>query len=299
MPIVYPSEIFPGCDVVDCALMSEWIDERRKGIGSSDAAGVMRESTWTSPLQVYWAKRGLRDDGDTTWLRIGKALEDGVAQLFADETGIAAMNPGAFSILRNRARPWELCTLDRVALDPADPTACPLEIKTSNAFVKDDWRDGVPRAYWIQVQHQLMVTGAPRGFIAVLLGGAEFKHAEIVRDEGFIATLRAECEALWLRITSGDAPDAIGADNAAMGTGIPAGPEAKHVQLDGDAWEWDSAFERAQALRREADELGDVAAARIKQRMGDAHTASLPNGTTYSWKPRRDGVRVFTRKVAP
>jgi len=60
---------------------------------------------------------------------------------------------------------------------------------------------------WAQIQHQLAVTGARRGSVAVLLFGCEFKRADVTRDEEFInGILVPECEKLWDRIQSGGPP---------------------------------------------------------------------------------------------
>lgn len=62
-----------------------------------------------------------------------------------------------------------------------------LECKTANQYLLKEWEDEeIPASYLLQVQHYLAVTGADRGYIAVLVGGQKFIWKEVPRDEELI-----------------------------------------------------------------------------------------------------------------
>jgi hypothetical protein len=64
----------------------QWFEERRKGIGGSDAAAVAGLSRYRTPIQVYMEKLGLIDPPEENeamyW---GKKLEDLVAEEFSQK----------------------------------------------------------------------------------------------------------------------------------------------------------------------------------------------------------------------
>ena len=78
-----------GCNVKDLT-REEWLIERRKGIGGSDAAAVAGLNPWKSAAAVFFEKTSEipPETGEMSErLRIGHDLEDYVARRFAEETG--------------------------------------------------------------------------------------------------------------------------------------------------------------------------------------------------------------------
>jgi putative phage-type endonuclease len=156
-------------------------------IGSSDAAGVLGLSRWSTPLKVWAEKTGQvepQDISDKLAVKLGVALEQTVAELFMEATGKrvhrvneALVHP-KYDFLR--------ASLDRrvVGEDAL------LECKTCSAWKAHEW-DGeeIPQEYIVQVMHQLAVTGKALGYIAVLIGNQDFKWKEIRRDEKVIGEM--------------------------------------------------------------------------------------------------------------
>ena len=65
----------------------EWLNERRTGIGGSDAAAVMGLNPWKSPLDVYLDKTGqLMESPDNPALYWGRVLEEVVAREYSLRT---------------------------------------------------------------------------------------------------------------------------------------------------------------------------------------------------------------------
>lgn len=174
----------------------DWLELRRQGIGSSDAPAIAGFDRWRSPYAVWVSKiePALDDDaGDAAeW---GNRLEEAVAQKFADDTGLAVVRPSF--MYRHPDHHWMLASPDRFVNDYETGEVAVLEIKTTGTHLADDWADGPPAKVRVQVQHQLAVTGLERAYIAVLIGGRDYRPFELARDNDDIAALIAVEHAFW------------------------------------------------------------------------------------------------------
>lgn len=176
-------------------LTATQIDQRVTYIGASEAAAVLGLSRWKTPLQVWAEKVGRiepKDISDKMPVRVGNLLEDAVATLFMEETGkkVHRVNETKF----HKVYPFLGVNLDRrvVGEDAV------LEIKTCSSWKAKEWAgEEIPAEYILQVYHQLAVTGASKGYIAVLIGNQDFKYKEILRDEKIINSIVAKEVRFW------------------------------------------------------------------------------------------------------
>lgn len=297
----------------------EWLDARRQGIGASDAAIVLGLEKRQSPLSLYHEKLGLEHDeerdGRRRLLRMGLLMEPVIAGLFVDEVKTVRLGgfpegsrgfPDGYHIERSSALPWLTCTVDRWGTDvelpvgrrddsPAEYIAAQmvtLELKNVSLWAAQDWLDlgEVPLGYQVQVQHQLAVTGAPRGYIAAVIGGVDFKWARIERDETFIAVLLEQLEAFWRRVERGDPPPADASEStkttlnklrslADIGEEIPVELPAEFATLrdehDGLNDQIKELEEKKQGIENQVRDF------LIKH---NAALGVLRDGRSYSWK---------------
>ncbi|MFE1773732.1 YqaJ viral recombinase family protein [Streptomyces sp. NPDC059008] len=172
----------------------QWLDVRRAGVGGSDVSAVLGMDRYRGPLEVYLDKVGeLPDDLPRSpeldeaafW---GTTLEPIVAEVFAARTGLrVADGPGT---LAHVDRPWMLANLDRVVLDPNEPSVPGLlEIKTRSAYQLDEWAEGVPDGPALQTHWYLAVTGYRRAHVAALVGGNRLMVHRVERDEQLVEHL--------------------------------------------------------------------------------------------------------------
>lgn len=268
----------------------QWLESRRfMGVGASEAAIVMGENPRSSPLELYALKLGLlppADLSDNEAVEWGSRLEPLIAEKYATVTGRALLDLGRWTIARPKENPHIYATLDRII----NPVACHdgegvLEIKTARGSLYEAWVDGPPRPYYLQLQHQLAVTGYSWGSFAVLFGGQQFRWLDIERDQPCIdALIEAETE-FWSRVEAQSPPEADGspATKRALAALYPR-DTGEVVTLDGTATAWDA---RLQELRPQIQELIDERTAienRLKAAIGAATVAQLPNGVSYSYK---------------
>lgn len=162
---------------------AEWLRLRRNGIGGSDAAAIMGLSPWRTAMDVWLEKTGefTEDESqDNEKMYWGTALEDVVAREFMTRTGLKVRRRNA--ILQHRKHHFMIANVDRLVIGHK----AGLECKTTGQYSADDWTMGVPDYYIPQVQHYMAVTGYDTWYVAVLIGGQEYKHYEVPRDDGFI-----------------------------------------------------------------------------------------------------------------
>ena len=191
---------------------ARWLDLRRTGIGASEIAAVLGESRWKSPLAVYAEKIGeSSEQSDNEAMFWGIRLERPIVEVFGERTGRPVESSG--QLLRSSEHPWAIATLD-ARVYPREDRWWPLEAKTSSAFKAEEWAEGPPREYYLQVQHQMLVTGTPRASIACLLGGQRLVWCDVERDEIEIRRIVHAGRAFWDRLEGRAAPSPDGSESS-------------------------------------------------------------------------------------
>lgn len=183
-----------------------WLEERRKGIGGSEAAAIVGLNSYSSPYSVWADKLGKLDEKETSEaMRQGTDLEDYVARRFMEATGKKVKQSGF--MYRNPAYPWALANVDRLIVGED----AGLECKTTSQLNLRKFKDGeYPANYYCQCQHYMAVTGCKKWYLAVLIYSTEFKIFEIERDEDEIAALMDAEKRLWEHVQRRTAPDVDG-----------------------------------------------------------------------------------------
>ncbi len=268
---------------------AEWLELRRQGIGGSDAAGVLGVSPWSSPVSVFADKVIGEEDRDSEPMYWGRTLEPVILQHYAQETEREVQGDGR--LLRSREFPCMQVTLDGLQVGPDGETGF-LEVKNTRFHLKD----GVPEHYWIQMQHQFAVTGWRWGSFAVLVAGSEFYWCDVPRDDDFIdgTLIPAELD-FWDRVKAGGPTPPADASDATLEAlkRIYPKDDGETVALDGDLLLADAARQGFADIIKSTKEQLQGIDNRFKAAIGDATAGVLPNGRTYTWKARKDGVRTF------
>jgi putative phage-type endonuclease len=180
----------------------EWLQERNKYVGGSDASAAIGVNPWKSPYDLWVEKvSGISEPVDSEAVEWGKKLEDLIAKEFELRTGKKVHRVNQMFI--SEEHPFMAANIDR-KITGEDAL---LECKTTNAFNSSEWRDNVPEAYYMQVMHYLAVTGYSKAYIAVLIGGQTYKHYEIERDEAKIQKLIELEQAFWARVENEEPPE--------------------------------------------------------------------------------------------
>ena len=162
---------------------TEWLAYRQSRRNASESAAVLGASPWTTPYQLWLAKTGRSQTKVTHAMQRGTELEPLARQAYEAQTGLVmeplVMEDGPYS-----------ASLDGMTLagDLVLEIKCPLRGTRSDLWL--DVRAGsVPEHYLIQVQHQLMVTGARKAHLWVF-DGARGVLAQIDRNEALMQRIR-------------------------------------------------------------------------------------------------------------
>lgn len=203
-----------------------WLEERRKGVGSSDTASLFNVGYGCTTRLVY-DKRNTPPDFQRTQkerdlLDLGKNMEELVADMFSERTGLKIRRQPARvskenSILRtNMDRQIVAATREQlVALAPSlfdslpdDPGPGVLECKTANTFVfKKNKESGLQDDYILQIQQALAVTGYRWGCFAVLeRQGGEFLWFPVLPSDQLIQSIHAKATEIWQAVVDTSLP---------------------------------------------------------------------------------------------
>jgi predicted phage-related endonuclease len=145
----------------------------------------------------------------------------------------------------------------RASLDGLSDTNEPVELKvpsekTYHALVEDGTEAEAYRMAWAQVQHQLYVTEAQRGWLVFdpCREGQPALEFEVVRDEAFIRDeLVPACLAFWEAIQRGQAPT----QDAGRDAYVPEGAQLEHWRRSAEKYR--RLAEQRQVLEQQLKQL--------------------------------------------
>lgn len=273
-----------------------WLELRRLGLGGSDAPAVVGMSTWASPYAVYLDKTGaLGDDPvEKPWMKMGRLLEDAVAQGFAEETGLDVRR---FPVmLRDRENRYMLANLDRL-IGGADLATATALLECKYAVQSWKWDDGPPVNYQLQVAHYLAVTGLPQAVIAVLLDG-RIKSWEVERDESLIVDLVEVERDFWARVEERRPPPVDGLPATTEALNRIRAREGLEIALPEDARKLIADLRYAKHASKAAKEHEDAVANHLRTLMGEAEIGLLDGEVVVTWRQHeRENVDIKRMKL--
>jgi putative phage-type endonuclease len=270
----------------------EWLEQRKKGVGGSDAAAALGQSRYKTAYQLFLEKTDALD-ADVMFgsdvierMEFGQALEQVIADQYAKRFDVR---------LRRHNKPaqhprfkWMLSSYDRTV----DGRKEGLECKNVDAmsFRLGEWgpehSDEIPPEYLLQCHHYLTTSNYDVWHLAACIGGNRLAVYHVERDREMSEMLIEGEHDFWKRVENNEAPPMDYRATSAIPLlkrlfpgsngntiSLPAEAEALHyARLD---------FEE-QAKTFEAGAL--AARARLMHLMGEASIGLLPNGGAYRRK---------------
>lgn len=200
----------PGVLVEDITKLTEdeWKEERKKGIGGSDASKILGVSPFATRKELFWDKCNIPHENnleEENWLakEIGHLLEPLVIKIFERK------HPG-WKVIYDRRMffhpqyPWMLANVDALVMNPHTGDLYILEVKTTSVNALDRWgkknSNVVPPEYEAQGRHYMAVLGI-KGVIFICLGGNQedgYRERWILRNpQKEKALIEAEAD-FWL-----------------------------------------------------------------------------------------------------
>ena len=142
---------------------AEWLEQRKKGIGASEAGIILGLSPYKTNVDLWREKVGLieaEDISDKPQVKYGNDAEPLLRALFTIDNPQFTVSYTEFKIFWSDKHPFLFATLDGELFD--DDRNGVLEIKTTEIKNSNQWAawDGrIPDHYYAQVCHQLIATG--------------------------------------------------------------------------------------------------------------------------------------------
>lgn len=143
----------------------EWLEERKKGIGGSDAATILGLNPYKSNIELWEEKTGRKeaiDISERQFVKYGTDMEPILRESFAIKHPEYEILHEENTIIKHHDYPFLFASLDGQLIDKETGEMGILEIKTSSilqSMQKEKWQDKIPDNYYCQILHYLNVTG--------------------------------------------------------------------------------------------------------------------------------------------
>lgn len=234
----------------------EWHCYRQSRRNASESVAVLRLNPWITPYQLWLTKTGRFEPPVTQAMQRGTDLEPVARAAYEAETGLV-MQPLVLEAGAYRA------SLDGMTVEGELIVEIKCRLRGTRSDLWEDVRQGqVPKHYTVQVQHQMMASGAATAHLWVFDGQQGMLHA-IGRDAALMERIQNGWEG-FQRYLDQDIP--------------PPLSEADTRQRSDDAWR-----QAAQAFAQSKQRADEAAAAL------EAARAQL---ITLAQHPREQGAGV-------
>ena len=283
---------------------AEWLEVRRKGIGSSDCAAACGLNPYMSMLELWMIKTGriqqnIEDESEGhAPLYWGKQLEPLVAEYYSMHTNYKVRRVNAVLQHPDPDKHFMLANLDYSVVGDADVQI--LECKTAGEYGAKLWRDGVPLYVLCQMQHQLAVTGKKAAHICVLICGHETRIFKVTRSESVIQHIINAERYFWKCVEKDTPPEADASESAAKALQLLY---SEHVPLSTtDLSEDEQAnqqFEQLIRVRNQVEkyqEQFDLLKHQLQAKMQEAERATFKAGSV-TWKRSKDSISLNTQAL--
>lgn len=181
----------------------EWLAYRLQTRNASETPAVLGVSPWLTPYQLWELRTGRREQRPNAAMHRGSALEAQAKHAYELRTGHVmepiVMQDGEYS-----------ASLDGVTFagDLIVEIKCPMQGRASTLW-QQVAAGTVPEHYQLQVQHQLMVSGAACAHLFVFDGAQDGHLLEILPDQDAWKRIRTAWDAFMPFVVS-DTPPPLG-----------------------------------------------------------------------------------------
>ena len=183
----------------------QFLEERKQGIGGSDIGDLVNSAPYGCRRRLFLDKLGElprgNDESRRHHLERGQFFEAPVAQLYAEKRGYTVAQCGTGYI---KQFPFIRANADRLQAAPGEgmSKAGTLEIKVPSAHMfRKIKKEGLPEAYILQKQYEMLCYGTKWGTFAVYWpDGHDLLWFDIDRDDGLIEQIRYNAQNTWHEI---------------------------------------------------------------------------------------------------
>ena len=282
--------------VIRPATHEDWLAERAKGIGSSEAGTIMGVNKFDTAYKLWRRKTG--QDGPIPMneaMELGHHMEDAVATMFAAHTGAVIQNSSKGDWIAVDSRREHLrVSPDRIYFLPGEKHSKAnqhiLECKTSSTSIE---KGDIPAYWYCQIQYQMGIMGVKSGALAWICSTPKlhFDYQKIDFNPSFYKLLIDTIDNFWkVNIKGGVAPDAINAEDTLLR--YPSSTPGATLEASDEIIEKYEQLKELVFKSKVIDETRASLESDIKQAMGPSETLIMPDGTVIAqWKNTKETQR--------
>lgn len=271
-------------------------EQRRGGVGGSDVAAILGLSKYTTSYELYYEKiddTPLEEETPTDPQHFGNVLEDTVANEFSRRSGKKVQRRN--DMIYHPEFKFMFANIDRKVVGERSV----LECKTSGQFMARDWgpdgSDEIPDYYRVQLEHYFNCTGYDFGYLAVLIGGNDFRTYPIERDVELSEMIVQACKQFWKRVEDREPPDLdfYHRSTKEFLAKLYPGTNGETIMLPENLVHWQKVREDAEARKKEDEAVIAAVKNRISAAMGEAAVGIIP-GTNVKYTRRKVTKKPYT-----
>lgn len=268
--------------------------ERLLGIGGSDIPIILGLSTYKTPYQLYLEKKALITPSDevTEQQYWGNRLEEIIRQEFSIRNNVTIETP---ETLIHPFYPFLRANID--GFIPKWNSV--LEVKCSSSFMSNLWgeqnTDIIPMAYLVQVAHYCSVTNADSAYIAVLIGGNEYRQYKYKRDLELEHTIINAASHFWNQVESNKPPAPV--NEIDLKIMFPKSKNNQETLINNQIKEELMQLSTVKSKIKDLESIEQDKKFQIMKFMGDSEALIQESGETLvTWKSNKKGGRTFIIK---
>ena len=282
----------------------QWLEVRKQGIGSSDAATACGLNPYMSMLELWMIKTGRMqqniEDESAGYAPLywGKQLEPLVAEYYSMHTNHKVRRVNAVLQHPDEDKHFMLANLDYAVVGNDEVQI--LECKTVGEYGAKLWRDAVPLYVLCQVQHQLAVTGKQAAHICALICGHETKIFKVTRNETVIKYLINAERYFWECVENDIPPDVDASESAAKTLQLlyPAHVPLSTTDLSEDVaanQDFEQLLKQRHLIEQHQASF-DQLKHQIQAKMQDSERATFKTGSV-TWKKSKDSTSLDSKAL--
>lgn len=266
----------------------EWTANRANYIGGSDAAAILGQSEYSTPLKVFLRKKGIIPPLDATpIMNFGHYFEPQLAAYFEQETGFKTRKVNQpfchpeYNFLR--------ANIDRQILagKGLDSTAV-LELKTTTSHRMKALDGELPPEWYYQIQHYLSITGYEKVFLQVYeRDTCEFYEPMIIdRNQELIEDMTGKLVEWWqtymLDSSEGRRPEAINGEDSLLI--YPDSSPEQVVEITPAGYAMYQELQQVRNRKSDLIKMEEHLKTKLKDKLGKAERLVCAGKTLVSWK---------------
>lgn len=268
--------------------------ERKLGIGGSDMPIIMGLSSYKTPYQLYLEKTGIDNSEQemTPPQYWGGQLEGIIRDEFSKRNNVTVETPETL-----------VCPLTdylRANIDGYIPEwNAVLEIKCASSFMSAQWgedgSDTIPLPYLVQVAHYCLVTKADAAYIAVLIGGNDYREFKYIPNVELEYKILDAAKKFWNCVKTRTPPPPI--NQVDLRLMYPKHDPEKTKTIAPEVAEQLTTLTETRFKIKALNEVEEQHKFNIMQFMKDAECLVDGSGRPIvSWKANKRGTRTFLMK---